>query len=205
MFGFIKRFAQNSMEHPSFLKGLLFIVLPIIVGTGLNFFLGINAELPSVGFVLGRDVFLWIASAALLYILIFFLKGTDVKGNFTGILTSLSHRGIFSLLWVVLSYSVLFFAVPEFISGIAGIQATASGSEEAALQLRQLIETLGTMDETLIFGAFGILLFFGVLLFFSYLYLVYSTITVFSKEKPGRTLLVLLAFILVQALFFLFL
>ena len=205
MLGFVKKFVENSFKRPNVLLSLGFLLLPVAFTFLLRIFLGISLQPLQLGVVFVKELFLWVFSAAVLYILVRLFKGSDVKGKFLAILGALSLRYVFSFLAMLLVFLVVFTIIPgQFFSKIAQIQSS-SVSEQQILGISQAIEELSVQNETALFAGIATILLLEVFFVLLNLYLLYSIILGSSKEKHGRNLFILIVFILINYAVVLFL
>ncbi len=200
MLSVVKKFVENSLSKPNLVLAGILLVLPFALLFIFGLFLGLPINFGGLFFQLIREAALFIIAAGLLYLLIYYLKGNDVKGKFTGILTALSIRYAFNIALLLVSIIIIFAVVPEFFTAIREIDPYSLSNEEAVNELGLKIEQITVQNEGALAIGFGLILLFVLAFIAMNLYLVYSIIKHSSKENPSRAFFVFILFFVLQLL-----
>ncbi len=188
--------AKHYLAHPSAGLVILLAFLPILALNGLKLATGLR--LPETAAVdAGKGLFLWLASAVVLYVLLYLLKGKPVQGKFLGVLNALALTRMFSAAIIACMFLFGFVLAPAAFGAYRKVQ------DSTAPSLESLVQAVGDLpvhtDPVSVGLSFFLLLFMAVLVLLSF-YVWYATIAGAGPGGTLKNLVILAAGLLVSAL-----
>jgi len=183
---------RDAYENPNLPLAFALVLLPVIFSAGVALFFGISFELIALAFDALRDIIIWVAGGIILYILLYVLKGKEIKGKITGVLSAFSLLYVIQLVMLAALIAGLMLAAPGLMPKIAELQKTAAQMD--ADGIINGLSSVETAPEGTLFMAIGITLAaLGVLLLFA-VYFFYSLAAEGGKSGRARNILVMVIF-----------
>ncbi|MFH1696538.1 MAG: hypothetical protein ABH854_01355 [Candidatus Diapherotrites archaeon] len=183
---------RDAYENPNLPLAFALVILPVIFSAGVALFFGISFELIALAFDALRDIIVWVFGGIVLYILLYVLKGKEIKGKIAGVLSAFSLLYVIQLVMLAALITGLMLAAPGLMSKVAELQKTAAQMDAGSI-LSEL-SSVQTAPEGALFMAIGITFAaLGVLFLFA-VYFFYSLAAEGGKSGRARNILVMVIF-----------
>lgn len=205
MLNFVRSMAKKSIESPGLGRAVIIILLPSVLALVIALVVGVSVDFGSLAFNGFLEIVGWFLSALVLYALVHLVKGKAVSGKFRGMLSGLAYRNLFLFFLALLVFIVLFLIVPEFFSLVVNVQG-AQSAEEAFSILGENIAALNAAKSGLVLlSGFGLILLATIVTIFLVLFLVFQLIAFSGPGSARQNILILIVWVVLQALVFSFL
>lgn len=187
-----KKTTRHYLEHPDLSVALILVLLPTLVFAALAALLGFRLSMQAAVRA-GLGVVFWVVSGAVLYLVIYLLKGKSVQGKFMGLLNAIALTRAFSAVLILLMAFFGFVMAPGLFSEFRKLQ-DASPTVQDVLQA---VEKTPLQTGFLAMGFEAFLLLAMAALVLESLYIWYAAI---AAAGPGSALKNLAVFLLVMAI-----
>ncbi len=196
----LKSFLVRLYEKPSIPLALFFVILPWIFNAIISFILigpdAIGGIFGGALSLLAFNLILWFFVGLGLYIVLRGLKGAELSGKLTGVLTAFSF--VLFLPWIGVSIStiivllVLLFVFPSFLSNMQALSGTFGGAstEQIVAEIASLSPELSAGLSIVVIIGFILAALLFIVLFFLGLYLLYSLISLTKKSSVFKNIII---------------
>ena len=151
-------------------KGILFFLLPFLLLLGFSLFIGINVNFVELLLAIVKEFAYWIFASIVLFVLLIAFKGKEVHGKFSSIMAGFSVTFLVNFVMALLSFLVVFLAIPNFFRKIATLQ----GKELSFEQILSVINSMAMPSQEIVIILFILLLAIGIIAVISNLFVVYK-------------------------------
>jgi hypothetical protein len=152
----IKSFVLGQFEKPNYVLAVLFFLLQFLVSAIITFLAGGKVFLETYAFSIGYGFVIWLLAAILMYVLLWFFKGKDVKGRFFQIFSAFSITYPISILTLAIIFGIIYFTFSGFFSAI--VLGEIQSEEEMLVLLNSLATpSLGILLVSLVSGVMVLL------------------------------------------------
>ena len=191
-----KSVVERAYKKPNLILAVIFALLPPLFSLLLFVIYNFPIDYVIQGYALLRAIVVLIASGAILYVLLYILKGKAVQGKFSGVLTALSFMYLIRVILLIVCVAVVFVMAPAFFPTLSEI----SRMELTAEQFLDYMESIPVQGGLIALAgtAFVIIASIGGIL--AIIYLLYQVI---ARSAPSGKLINII--VLLILLFFLFL
>jgi hypothetical protein len=163
----IKSFVAGQFEKPNYVLAFLFFLLQFVLSAVITFLIGGKIVLETYAFLIGYGFAIWLLAAILIYVLLWFFKGKEVKGKFFQIFSAFSITYLISIIISIIIFAIIYFTFFQFFNAIASKEIQSQ--DEMVGLLNYLVKP--SSETLLVAVACGIVVFLGVIL---WLYVVYQ-------------------------------
>lgn len=195
MFYSPKNTVKDAIEHPSIKLAVILVLLPLIIAAIGSHLFGFHVRIDSLIIKFIAEIILWLVTALVLLIIIYFFGMKQIRTKFSGIITALSLVKVILSLFLLIAILMLPLSISsEIIHSFAEFEDGEIGVNELSANISEELNNNPNAFNPVIFMLFVLI---GLILFLLTLYVYYCIISVSSGFSMAKNIIVWIAFMVI--------